>query len=220
MNFEAIVFDFDYTLGDSTKGITMSINYALTQLGYEPSDLESIRKTIGLSMKETFIRLTQINNDEQSDKFIRLFREKADIVMTECTELLPYALDTLRQAKANNIKTGIVTTKYHYRINQILDKFNAVSLIDIIVGSEDVKFEKPNPEGLIYAMNEINVRKERALYVGDSIVDAETAKLAGVSFIGVTTGTTTEVEFSKFPHIKIIDNLSQLQSIPSLRHIN
>lgn len=210
MDFEAIIFDFDYTLGDSTKGICMSINYALTKLGYEPSDLESIRKSIGLSMKEAFVQLTQIKNDEQSNKFIKLFKEKADIVMTECTELLPYALDTLKQAKANDLKTGIVTTKYHNRINQILDKFNALSLIDIIVGSEDVKFEKPNPEGLLYAIDRINVRKEKVLYVGDSIVDAETAKHARVNFIGVTTGTTSKEDFLKFPHITIIDNLRQL----------
>lgn len=60
MDFEAVIFDFDYTLGDSTKGICTSINYALTQLGYEPSELESIRKSIGLSLKETFDNLSRL----------------------------------------------------------------------------------------------------------------------------------------------------------------
>lgn len=210
MDFEAVLFDFDYTLGDSTKGICTSINYALAQLGYAPADLERIRKTIGLSLKETFAQLTQTESDEEGNEFINFFREKADSVVTESTELLPYALDTLRQAKTNNLKTGIVTTKTHYRIDQILDKFKAVALIDVIVGSDDVTYAKPNPEGLLYAINCLEVKKEKVLYVGDSLVDAKTAENAKVNFVAVTTGTTTKEAFLELPHVRIIDNLGLL----------
>ncbi|UWG95596.1 HAD-IA family hydrolase [Dehalobacter sp. DCM] len=209
MDYEAILFDFDYTLGDSTQAIWTSINYALSQLGYGSRDVESVRRTIGLSLKETFFQLTQKTHEEECNQFIRLFREKADQVVTENTEFLPYALNTLEHLKANSIKTGIVTTKFHYRIDQILDKFGAASLIDIIVGSDDVQVVKPDPEGLLYAINILNIPKEKNLYVGDSIVDARTAQNAGVSFIGVTTGTATKDDLMQFPHVKIITDLSE-----------
>ena len=50
--FRAIIFDFDYTLGDSTNGIVLSVNYAFEKLGFAAKDTESIRKTIGLSLTD------------------------------------------------------------------------------------------------------------------------------------------------------------------------
>ena len=54
---KAIIFDFDYTLGDSTNGIALSINYALEKLGYALPPIEDIKKTIGLSLTETYFAL-------------------------------------------------------------------------------------------------------------------------------------------------------------------
>ena len=61
---KAIIFDFDYTLGDSTNGIALSINYALEKLGYEAKELTTIKKTIGLSLKDTYTVLTKRKNIE------------------------------------------------------------------------------------------------------------------------------------------------------------
>lgn len=71
-------------------------------------------------------------------------------------------------------------------------------LIDIIVGAEDVKIEKPNPEGLRCIIERLNLEKDNVLYVGDNLVDAQTAQNAGVDFIGVLTGTTDRQDFEKY----------------------
>ena len=56
---KAIIFDFDYTLGDSTNGIALSINYALQELGYATSNIDDIKKTIGLSLMDTYLTLQE-----------------------------------------------------------------------------------------------------------------------------------------------------------------
>ncbi|MFR2408352.1 MAG: HAD family hydrolase [[Clostridium] symbiosum] len=61
--YKALVFDFDFTLGDSAAGIAASINYALGRLGYPEKEMEAIKKTIGLSLKNTFTALTQNEDD-------------------------------------------------------------------------------------------------------------------------------------------------------------
>ena len=71
-------------------------------------------------------------------------------------------------------------------------------LIDIIVGAEDVKASKPNPEGLLWTLERLGLKKEEVLYVGDSYVDAKTAENANVGFAAVLTGTTTREEFSNY----------------------
>ncbi len=200
---KAIVFDFDYTLGDSTQGIALSINYALGQLGYEPRDIADIKRTVGLSLKETYCALTASDNEEEIQQFIRLFKEKADQVMVDHTQVYEGVKDVLQKLKACGYKTAIVTSKYHYRIRQILDKFDANELIDVIVGAEDVKVEKPDPEGLLWTVNHLHVEKEEVLYVGDSLVDAKTAENASIAFAAVLTGTTTKEEFRKHDHVYI-----------------
>ena len=200
---KAVIFDFDYTLGDSTNGIVLSVNYALEQLDHSVRDIAEIRKTIGLSLKDTYSVLTSRCDVSEAEQFSRLFKEKADEVMVVNTEIYNGVKDVLKKLKKKGYKTGIVTTKFHYRIEQILNKFEANELIDIIVGADDVKIEKPDPEGLWCAMEHLNLEKDNVLYVGDSLVDAQTAENAGVDFIGVLTGTTTRQEFEKYRFLYI-----------------
>ncbi|MCM1495855.1 MAG: HAD hydrolase-like protein [Bacteroides sp.] len=94
---KAIIFDFDYTLGDSTNGIALSINYALEELGYATPDIADIKKTIGLSLKETFFELTSNNNSDEAEQFIKLFKEKADNVMVTNTKLYTGVTDVLQK---------------------------------------------------------------------------------------------------------------------------
>lgn len=201
--YSAVVFDFDYTLGDSTNGIVLSINYALSKLGYGERETEAIRKTVGLSLKDTFTVLTGKEDENGAQAFSKYFKEKADMVMVDNTRIYPGILESLQSLKARGYKTGIVTTKYHYRIEQILEKYGAAKLIDLIVGAEDVRIEKPNPEGLLWAVDKLGLDKKQVLYVGDSIVDAKTARNAVVDFAGVLTGTTKKDDFLEYNNILI-----------------
>lgn len=201
---------FDYTLGDSTNGIALSINYALEELGYAIPDITDIKKTIGLSLTETYFTLASNDNLDEAERFIKLFKEKADSVMVANTELYVGVKEVLQKLKSKGYKIAIVTTKFHYRIEQILSKFDANELIDIIVGAEDVKIEKPNPEGLLWAIEHLEAMNEEVLYVGDSLVDAKTAENAKVEFVAVLTGTTTKDDFRSYNSAYIGENISDV----------
>lgn len=207
--YQAVIFDFDYTLGDSTGGIELSINYALETMGYPCQGTDEIKKTIGLSLKDTFEKLTLCKDAEAASRFSVLFHQKAEQVMVSNTVLYRDAKEILQCLKNKGCKTGIVTTKLHYRIEQILDKFEIRNLIDIIVGAEDVKVEKPSPEGLLWAIEHLNINKENVIYVGDSVVDARTAERAGADFAGVMTGVTSRKDFDRFQHVCIGQNLTE-----------
>lgn len=94
-------------------------------------------------MKDTLFELTGIQDEETAQKFTQYFKEKADEVMVDNTRLYEGVLTMLKKLRDNKILLGIVTTKYHYRIEQILEKNNAMSVIDVIIGGDDVKNEKP-----------------------------------------------------------------------------
>ena len=155
-----------------------------------------------------FKELTGVCDLEQASQFAVLFKEKADQVMVDNTELYHDALDMISSLREKGCLIGIVTTKFHYRIDQILAKYNAADMIDVIVGGEDVKSEKPDPQGLVFAMKSLGVSNSDTLYVGDSRTDSLTALNAGVDFAAVLTGKTKRSTFESLPYICIADDLS------------
>ena len=161
-------------------------------MGLEAQSEEAIRRTVGLSLRDTYRALTGDENPQAADSFAAFFREKADQVMAESAVLYPSVPPLLKALRSQGLRMGVVTTKFRYRILQILGKYGLTDSVDCIIGAEDVKEEKPDPEGLLLAIERLGVRKEETLYVGDSAVDAAAAERAGVDFAGVLTGTTPE----------------------------
>lgn len=217
MQYKGLVFDFDYTLGDSTDGIVICVNYALHQLGYEEAEKERICRTIGLHLQEVYRIMVKEQGKEEKPgedaEFSRLFIEKADRVMTENTRFFPGALELLGEWKAQGYKLGIVTTKYRYRIEEILQKYQASSLIDVIVGADNVKRPKPDPQGILRVAEMWGLPKEQLLYIGDSLVDAKTAQAAGVDFVGAASGTTTKEELRQYPHVGVFDGIAGIRDL-------
>ena len=98
--YKAVIFDFDYTLGDFTNGIVLSINHALEKLGFRVQDTKTIQRTIGLSLKDTLFELTGIQDEETAQKFTQYFKEKADEVMVDNTRLYEGVLAMLKKLRA------------------------------------------------------------------------------------------------------------------------
>ncbi len=209
MKLKAVVFDFDYTLGDSTDGIVLSVNYGLENLGHEQKSVEEIRRTIGLSLGETYRVLTGREDAKEAEQFACFFKEQADRVMAESAKLYEGVKHMLADLQ-KQCKTAIVTTKFHYRIEQILGKYDANALVDLIVGAEDVKAEKPSPEGLLYVLQQLGLEKDEVLYVGDSVVDAKTARNADVAFAAVLTGTTGREVFEAYDCLYIGETVADV----------
>ncbi len=205
-----VIFDFDYTLGDTTNGIVRSAQYALEQMGEEERTYEEIKKTIGLSLSETYKALTGNMDEARADRFFDLFKEKADEVMVDSAQLYPGVKEMLVSLREQGYRLGIVTTKFAYRVRNIMKKFDAEELLDVVIGVGDVTKVKPDPEGLLLAVKQIGVKKEDALYVGDSYVDAKAAEAAGMRFVGVLTGTTTLEMFEKYPRECVEDTVTKL----------
>lgn len=210
MPYTTYLFDFDYTLADSSRGITLCFRHVLERNGYAGVTDEAIRRTIGKTLEESFSILTGITDPDRLAAFKAEYRREADVYMTPNTRLFPETLRVLRTLKERGAKIGIISTKYRFRIHDTMDQHLPADFLDIVVGGEDVSRAKPDPEGLLYAIRQLGVKKKHVLYIGDSTVDAETAQAAGVDFAGVTHGVTTADELAAYPHRRIMDSLTEL----------
>jgi phosphoglycolate phosphatase len=130
--------------------------------------------------------------------------------MVEGTEMIDGVVPGLDALLKRGIRLGIVSTKYRYRIEAILERLGARDRFDVIVGGEDTETHKPDPEGLRVALRSLGVRPVESVYVGDHVVDAEAASRVPVPFVGVLTGTTKKEDFQAFPHVKVLDSASEL----------
>lgn len=208
--YKLILFDFDFTLADSSKGVISCINYALRKMGLDIVSDELACKTIGLSLNNTFVKLYKGNQIDKTSEFARLFIKQADKVMADFTKIYDSVPETINALKIHGIKLGIVSGKFRYRIEEILMRAGLQNSFDYIVGGEDVVCQKPNPEGVIKSVKFFNLELDQILYIGDSLTDAETARNAKVSFIATLTGVTKKEEFNDFNVIRYIDELSEL----------
>lgn len=211
--FDTIIFDFDYTLADSSKGVFECINYALTSLDLPAVSQQEVCSTIGLSLKDTFLELTKEEYTTRCEEFAYLFIKKADEIMVGSTILYESVPDTIQSLKDLGYALGIVSTKFRHRIESILKGYNLENAFDAIVGGEDVLCHKPHPEGLLMAINQLGSSRKNTVYIGDSTTDAKTAELAKVSFIAVLSGVTPDNDFQKYNVYKIIKDISELPLI-------
>ena len=207
MYYACYLFDFDYTLADSSKGITECFHRTMAAFGLPPVGDMAIERTIGLPMREAVRRITGVEDGGKIEEFLAHYRALADNIMTANTHFYPEALPTLEALRARGSKIAIISSKTSGRIREAFVRDRAEDLLDFIIGCEEVKEMKPSPEGIRLALSRFGLAPGDALYTGDSVTDAEAAKNAGVAFFGVTHGVTAVEELVAYPHEAIDDTL-------------
>ncbi len=206
----AVLFDFDFTLADSSVGIIACINHALTRIGLPESPPEEILKTVGLYIPEALVALVGEEYRPKGEEFFKYFTEKADEVMADGTRLYPGAGIVIPALDRLDYLVGIVSTKYRYRIEFMMDRDGLLDCLDVIIGGEDVTRHKPDPEGLREAARQLGVEVGDCVYVGDSHVDAGASQSAGMPFVGVASGTTSLNTFMDYPSVAVLPSVSGL----------
>ena len=124
--YKAYLFDFDYTLADSSRGIVMCFRNVLAMHGHDGISDESIKRTIGKTLEESFTILTGIDDKETLAAYRKEYVAQADRLMTANTVLFPETLDVLSRLKERGARIGIISTKYRYRIMELLSSRSSV----------------------------------------------------------------------------------------------
>ena len=150
--YTTYIFDFDYTLVDSSRGIVTCFRHVLGNHGHTGVTDTEIKRTIGKTLEESFSILTGITEAGTLADYKREYVKAADVHMTANTFFFPETIEVLEALKSQGAVLGIVSTKFRYRILDLFEKTGHDGLVDFIVGGEDVKAAKPAPEGLLLAI--------------------------------------------------------------------
>ena len=208
--FQAVCFDFDYTLGDSTDSIVAGFQHGLTALGWPAPDREAVRNTIGYVLEDAYTLRTGDANPENRARFRPLFLEVAMERQRRETTLFPGPDALLRGLHRRGVRQAIVSSKRGDTIQIILDRLGLLQELDLVIGSADVRRHKPDPEGLLLAMERLGVSPGDTLFCGDTVLDAGAAQNAGCHFAAVLNGTTPAAAFAPFSPDHIAPDLDDL----------
>jgi phosphoglycolate phosphatase len=211
--FRSVIFDFDYTLADSSAGVIDCMNYALEGLGFPASSPDSIRAMIGISLSQTYRHLSGDSEGARFAEFEQLFIERGDQVMLDGVRIFDSVRPTVETLLSAGLSLGIVSTKYRRRIEAVLQRDGLTHAFAVIVGGEDVVAHKPDPISLNTALARLHRDPSEVLYVGDSVVDAETAQGAGVPFVGVLSGVTSREALSAYRPLAILADLNGVPEV-------
>ena len=204
------MFDFDYTLADSSSAVIDCCNGALASMGLGQAAAVDIRRTIGLSIPDTLARLAGDEHRHREQEFRAHWRKRSDVIMVEQTYLYDEAHAAVQALREAGVAAGIVSTKWRQRIVDVLERESLIDGFSVIVGGDNVAEHKPDPEGLLNAAKSLGAEPAEVIYVGDSTTDAKAAARAGMQFVAVLSGVTEAHEFEEFEPLKILPHVGEI----------
>lgn len=185
---KAVVFDLDGTLLNTLDDLCDSTNAALAQCGFPKRSLEEVRRFVGNGIRKLIARAVPATASEaQLEECFAFFCEHYKKNMENKTAEYDGVSEMLTALVAAGYKLAIVTNKADFAAQQLCGKLFG-NYVKTVVGSVETRPNKPAPDGVWYALEQMGVSAQEAVFVGDSEVDMQTAQNADVDAIGVLWG--------------------------------
>ena len=205
------VYDFDGTLVDTFADIANSVNLALAEMNIQSLSRETIRRNIGSGVVNLMSRSLEGSGCDDVEMAVSFFQKHYNNHLLDQTKLYPNGRDVVKHFSKK--KNAILSNKPISFVEKILTELNFLSLFDSVLGGDSLSERKPNPMGLQLLMTNLNCPVKEVLMIGDSAIDIETGKNAGVITCGVTYGLGDPVSLHNSKPDYLIDNLSNLKSL-------
>lgn len=187
MKYNTVIFDLDGTLLDTLEDLTDSVNYALESMGYPTRTIDEVRNFVGNGVRKLIERAVPSNTEVNDiDKTFEYFIEYYSEHNQDKTKPYEGVVELMGKLKENNIKMAIVSNKVHDAVLMLRDKFFVD--VEVAIGDMPNMARKPEPDSCYKALELLGSDPKDACYVGDSEVDLETARNAGLDCISVLWG--------------------------------
>lgn len=182
----AVLFDLDGTLLDTLDDLTGSVNAALRRFGYPARTKDEVCRFVGNGVRKLMERAVPAGCTDFPAVY-EAFRQHYSAHCCEKTRPYPGIPEMLKAIQHHGLQAAICSNKMDAAVSTLREKFFA-PWIQVAVGDSPYLEKKPAPDLLYSAMGKLGVLPDEVIYVGDSDVDLETAKNAGVPCVSVTWG--------------------------------
>ena len=188
-NFNAVLFDLDGTLLNTSKDLSAAIDAALAR--HNITKKQSIDHELERfnSAEQLFFGAASIPSDHpEFDAMVDTFHGEYEQQIAKHTQFYPDINDTLQTLQHHHIPWGIVTNKPSHLTKALLTFFPILSSADIILGGDALPERKPSATPLRHACKHLNIKPVSCVYVGDTKTDFLAANRAGLTSITMLYG--------------------------------
>jgi len=197
MHTAAVIFDLDGTLLDTLEDIAASANEVLESLGFARHPADDFKAFIGAGVDVLFERALPVDVaadramiSEAADRF-RVFYAEQWHVNSRPYDGVAALLDGLRQRE---VLCAVLTNKPHEFAGQCVSRLLPQWHFEIVLGLDESRAAKPDPGGALAIARTLGVAPQRTKFVGDSGIDMQTARAAGMAGVGAAWGFRPENE--------------------------
>lgn len=211
--YNAVLFDLDGTLLDTLEDLTDSVNDALALYGLPARRLEEVRGSVGNGVA----RLMELSvpggrTHPQFETCLDEFRRHYAENMRNKTRPYPGIPELLSRLSEEGCGLAVVSNKFDRAVKELCRLYFG-EYIKTAIGESEGVAKKPAPDVVFRALRELGSVPESAIYVGDSEVDVQTAKNAGIPCVGVTWGFRDRVLLEQEGADEIINRPEELWNI-------
>jgi len=208
---QLFVFDFDGTLVDTRHDIAFSVNLALEEMGLARLPEGTIFGYVGKGVANLMTQALKNTEGADVNRAVQLFMKHYGEHLMDRTDFFPHCREILQHYAHK--KMAVVSNKPARFIEQILEALDSRHYFSHIIGGDSFDNKKPDPMGLRHVMEKAGVGANDVLMVGDSQVDVDTARAAGVKVCGVTYGHATREEMEALNPDWLLDDLLELKEL-------
>ena len=208
-----IVFDLDGTLVDTAPDLLDSLNHCLDLARVPAVDEASLRSFVGMGGKVMIQRAFAAQNkplgQDHLAELLVAFLEHYTANIPGRSLLFPGAIDALERFSGAGFALAVCTNKYESLSRKLLEALGIAERFAAICGQDTFDYRKPDPRHLLSTIELAGSDSSRAIMVGDSKTDIDTAKAAGVPVVAVDFGY-TDRHVREFEPSRVISHFDEL----------
>ncbi len=211
-----VLFDLDGTLLNTEPAIIETYRHLFKKYKTEEEFTKEIQvEILGPTLKEMFEKYFP---EQDTEKLIKEYKEYNFKIHPEQVTMMDNAKETLETLVSEGYKVGIVSSKFSDGIQVGLKLHNLTEYFESIIGLDNVKQGKPDPEGIVMACAQMNRGYDDCIYIGDSETDMQAAHRAGVYSVGYLFNKDKEGALRAENPNKIITDLSEVVELVKENH--
>lgn len=211
--YQLVIFDLDGTILDTLQDLADAVNHAMKKNDMPLHTVDEVRQFVGNGIRKLIER--SVPKETETAVIDKVHSDFTAYYQVHCADnTAPYAgiPELLQNLREHGIHTAVISNKADYAVQSLCEQYFP-NLFDAVAGEKEGTRRKPAPDSVNAVLNALHLTREQAVYIGDSDVDIETAKNAGMPCISVAWGF-RDVPFLKEHHAsQIVKDVPELEQI-------
>ena len=188
MKYMIAIFDLDGTILNTLEDLTDSTNHALKTCGYPERTMDEVRQFVGNGIRKLMERAVPEGTPvEEIDRVHETFTAHYKVHCADKTRPYDGIMELLQNLKKDGCKLAVVSNKADYGVQELCKQYFD-GIFDFAVGEREGIRKKPAPDSVNEVLKTLGCSRDRAVYIGDSDVDIQTAANAQMDHIIVEWG--------------------------------